>query len=91
MRIFHARQGVDPGEFLAAKSRKAVGATDIALNDTHHLFQHIVADKVAVGVIDTLEIVQVDDRHAENRMSAIGTSLLAGKKFHQVTPVVTAR
>ena len=50
-------------EFVAAEPRQGVGCADAGLQDARHLLQQPVAGLVAAGVIDHLELVEVQVQH----------------------------
>ena len=58
-------------EFLAAIAARQVDGADIGSQAHRELAQHLVADVVAVAVVDLLEVVDVDQQ-AGHRVAAVG-------------------
>lgn len=56
----------DQGEFLASKTAEDVGFAYRLLDRPGRCLQHEVAHGMAEGIIERLEIVYVQDRHAES-------------------------
>jgi hypothetical protein len=50
------------GEFVAAQAPHRIALAHPVLQDAGHRLQHGVAGQVALGVVDGLEMVQVDDQ-----------------------------
>ena len=61
-------------EFLAADAGGQVVVAHALLQHARHRHQHLVAEQVAVGVVDQLEVVDVD-QHQRHRRLAIGQVL----------------
>ena len=55
----------DQGEFLASKTAEGVGLAYRLLDRPGRCLQHQVAHGMAVGIVESLEIVYVQDRHTE--------------------------
>ena len=58
-------------EFVAADPRQDVGFAQVQPEPLGHLDQQRVADRVAVIVVDVLEIVDVEKRQREMALSAV--------------------
>ena len=70
-RVLGARQvGEHHGELVAADARHGVAAAHRALQALRDLAQQRVARGVAEPVVHQLEVVQVDEQHAERRVAA---------------------
>jgi hypothetical protein len=53
-------------ELVAPESRDRVAASRRVQQDGRHALQHAVARCVALGVVDGLEVIQVDEQHADS-------------------------
>ena len=49
------------GEFFAAVSRRQIDASDGVLEHPGDRFEHFISHGMAVGVVDLLEEVEIDD------------------------------
>ena len=65
-------------EFVAAEPCEGVGRADTGLQDARHLLQQAVAGLVATGVVDHLELVEVQIQHDVANF-AIGARGLQGR------------
>jgi len=76
----HGAAGVgllaDDDELLAAEAGDGVGVALGAAEDLAEALDDDIADVVAVGVVDPLEVVDVDDQHAEVAVEALGWRLM---------------
>jgi hypothetical protein len=63
------RVRADDGEFLAAVARHYVSVAHHAFEVTGGDLQHAVADFVAVGIVDGLEVVEVE--HDQRHLAAV--------------------
>ena len=64
----------DRDELVAAEPSDEVVAPDAVAHPTTRLDQRLVADRVAEGVVDRLEAVEVDEQHADPSRAALGRS-----------------
>ena len=64
-------------ELVAADPERAVAAADAALDDPGERRQELVADLVAIGVVDPLEVVEVEDDEGQLHPAALGEIELA--------------
>src|SRR5437016_3408236 len=60
----------DHEEFVAAEPRDEIGRPQLGAQAPRHFHEELVADVMAVGVVDLLEAVQVDERAGEPRAVA---------------------
>ena len=67
-------------ELLAAIAARQIDGADIGSQAHSKLSQHLVADVVAVAVVDLLEVVDVDQQ-AGDRVAAVGRPLHQGLKL----------
>ncbi len=63
--------GHDDHEFLAAIAAGQIDAAHIGRNPAGEFAQHLVADVVAMGVVDRLEEVDVHDQEGERLAGAV--------------------
>ncbi len=62
----------DHGELVAALPGHGVLVTQEVAKPLGHGLQHAVADRVAQGVVDGLEVVEVHEHHGHDLVSALG-------------------
>ena len=62
----------DQGEFVAAEPGDDVGFTGAVADDGARLDERLAARQVAVGVVDRLEAVQVEEQHRQRPLAAHG-------------------
>ena len=74
-------------ELVAAHPERAVAAPDAALDDPGERRQELVADLVAIRVVDPLEVVEVEDDERQLHPAALGEIELA-IAFHLERPLV---
>ena len=55
-------------ELIAAKTREGILAADDLRQPVRHLDQHLVPLVMAEGVVDILEIIQVDEKDRQGQM-----------------------
>ena len=55
----------DDGELVAAGSRNRIGAAHTASEEDADMFQQLVADVVSDGVVDQLELIQIDEHECD--------------------------
>ena len=69
-----ARRGVnhDHGEFIAADARRHVDGADAFTEQARHMAQHFVSSLMAQGVVDRLEIIEVDEGQNAGAFQAHG-------------------
>ena len=56
-------------EFLAAEPPDQIGLAQVRLRGPGEDLQHLVADRVAEAVVDRLEMVEVDQQHADRTVA----------------------
>ncbi len=66
-----ARAGQDHGELLAADARDHVHLADHVGQDLGRLAEHLVTGRVAMAVVELLEVVDVDQEQAEGDVLAL--------------------
>jgi len=59
----------DDGEFVAAQAGDEVIGTQLLIQPVGHDAQHLVADLVALRVVDVLEAVEIDEQQRDLRFS----------------------
>jgi hypothetical protein len=64
------RRGQDPGELLAADAGDVLAATRHRPEAAAQLGEHAIAGRMAVAVVDVLEVVDVEDHEAERHAVA---------------------
>ena len=74
--------GQDQHELLAAVAADQVARAEVLRDRLRDPTQHYVAGRVAVRVVDDLEVVDIDERHAQRPLVARGT-LDLGKQGRQ--------
>jgi hypothetical protein len=62
-----AQPGLDDREFVAAEAGEGVARPQQLLEPARHELDELVAGRVAVGVVDILEAVEVEEHHRETR------------------------
>src|SRR5262249_2560475 len=75
-------------ELLAPETARDVAAADIALEQRRDPHQHFVARAVARGVVNALEVVEVDHEHGDAGALALAADHFAGEVVVQEAPVV---
>ena len=78
-------------EFVAAEANGKIRATDDSIEVGGKLLQHLVPGRVAVLVVDQLEIVQIEREHSQGMSPALGACHLRGEALHSKTTIVEAR
>ncbi len=53
---------VEHAEFLAAEARKQIAFAQAAFDDRHEVPQREIAARMSVCVVDTFEVIEIDDR-----------------------------
>ena len=71
-RTFQIGDGQDGDEFLTAIARRQVSALYVGFERHGHEPQHLVAGLVAIGVVEILEMIDVDDHQAERLTAGMG-------------------
>ena len=74
-------------EFLAAIAAEPVDAADVGEHGDRECPQHLVAGRMAVGVVDALEPVEVDQRDGAGRSAAAGAGDLLLQHPHDAAAV----
>ena len=80
----------DHGEFVAAEAHHHVVGADAGGQAGGHIAQQGVAHRVAAGVVDLFEAVQVDQQHQRGFAVALGVHHAPGHDFGEVAAVVQA-
>ncbi len=78
----------DHAELLAADAADDVGAANGVARDARDLNQHLVADAVAVHVVDALEVVEVEHQHGDRVVRARCARQLCTQALVEVAVVV---
>ena len=78
-RRWHIGIGAEHQELLSAKAGCNVVSANAGLQQVGHLLQDQVAHRVAIGVIDLLEVVHIQQDHAQRGLVALG---LGGQGLH---------
>ncbi len=79
--------GQQQDKFFAPVAAGGVGAADVGAQHGAQLAQQRVAERVAVSVVEALEVVDVDHHHPQRALGALGSAQLALKGFFQVAPI----
>ena len=82
--------GEDHGELLAAGAADDVARPHVAFEDVAEGDQDLVADRVAVDVVDALEVVDVEQDEADRGVVARGARQLGGEALVEVAAVEEA-
>jgi hypothetical protein len=69
-------------ELVAAETSQGVAVAKPGRQQLSNLAENLVADAVAVGVVDRLEMVEVDEQRAEAPASTFGS-----RRAHTTRPV----
>ncbi len=77
-------------ELLAAVPADGVDRANVVPQDGGHVPQHLVTDGVAVGVVDPLEVIDVEHRDAQRPLVAIRAVDLAREEAKHGHPVQEA-
>ena len=85
-----AHVGQHQQEFLAAIAAEPVDAADVGEHGDGEGPQHLVAGRVAKGVVDALEPVEVDQRDRAGRSVAAGAGDLLVQHPHDAAAVIRA-
>lgn len=88
---FKVRLGEDEGEFLTAVACEKLFATHPLTDLLSHLAQDVIACQVSEGVVELLEMVDVEERQGEVALVAGATGDLALEKIHKIALVVDLR
>ncbi len=78
-------------EFVAAEANGKIRAADDSIEVGGKFLQHLVAGRMAVHVVDLLEIVQIEGEHGQGVSPALGACHLRGEALHSKTAIVEAR
>ena len=60
---WRAQPGLDDGELVAAEAGERIGPAKQLLEPARHELDQFVACLVAIGVVDVLEAVEVEEHH----------------------------
>ena len=74
-------------ELLTAPAPHGVGVAEVGLHDARGAHQHLVPGRVAVLVVDPLEVVEVEHHHREGVAVAAGPLQLGGVDGVEAEPV----
>ena len=85
--LLDVRLGEDQHELLAAVPADHVGRPKVRGDRLGDAPQHVVAGRVAVGVVDGLEVVDVDEGHRQRPLVAVGPLDLVEQLDEQRPPV----
>src|SRR5580700_5723407 len=89
-------QGFDPGyrqmgeqqdEFVAAEPSKEVALAQLSLPGRSGLDQGPISRRVAVKVVDRLEIIEVDDDEGQGRTDALGDGAFQCRRVEKAPAV----
>src|SRR3990167_9415737 len=70
-------------KLLAAPARDQILAAQLSLDRVRHLHQHLVADLVAVAVVDELEVIDIQQQQPDGMSAALkACQLLLGQIEH---------
>src|SRR6267142_1917398 len=78
-------------ELVAAEPNGKIRAADNSVEVSGKFLQHLVSGRMAVHVVDLLEIVQIEREHGQGVSSALGARHLRGETLHSKTAIVQAR
>src|SRR6266849_6649723 len=78
-------------EFVAAEPNGEIRAADDSVEVSGKFLQHLVPGRMAVHVVDLLEIVQIQGEHSQGMSPALGARHLRGEALHSKTAIVQAR
>ena len=70
----------DDEKLLAPEAADLVHRAHVLAQQRGELAQHAVAHRMTEGVVDVLEMVDVDQHHRERRAVAVGPGLLVGEE-----------
>ena len=70
LRVDRVAVGEEDGEIVAPDPEQPVGRSELQAEDAAHLGQQVVTDGVAGGVVDGLEVVDVEEEQGEVRPMA---------------------
>ena len=84
------RVGKHQQEFLAAVAAEPVDAADVGEHGDGECPQHLVAGRVAIGVVDALEPVEIDQRDRAGASCAVGAGDLVIQHPHDAAAVERA-
>ena len=76
-----AQPGLDDGELVAAEAGERVGPAKQLLEPARHELDQLVAGLVAIGVVDVLEAVEVEEHHREPAAGALDAGKLLVEPF----------
>ena len=83
-----ARQ--DDHELVAAVAAHRIRGARALRQQLGHQLEHAITHQVAVGVVDFLEVVGVDEQHAQRMLIALGVGDRARQRLVEVAAVVQA-
>ena len=76
-----------PVQVVAPEARNGVVLAHALAQPARHLQQQLVAGGVAEGVVDRLEVVDVEQHHADRRALTLGQAELPGQRLDEQGPV----
>ncbi|MNN04340.1 hypothetical protein D3C81_1170650 [compost metagenome] len=77
-------------ELFAAVTGDEIGGAQAALNQLRQLLQHIITHCVAVGIIDALEVIGIDQQQGERTSGAAEQQCVFGEFLVEAATVVNA-
>ncbi|MNL13173.1 hypothetical protein D3C87_1340750 [compost metagenome] len=92
VRAFDVGIGQHDGELLAADAPHQVGVAQLAAQHVRKMLKYAIADGVAPGVVDVLEVVQVAHQHRRTQAAqALDPRELGGDARHEMAAVGQGR
>ena len=83
--------GHDHGELLAAVATGDVLAAHLGLDQPAHLGEQRVTGRMAVGVVEALEMVHVEHQHRQRQPAALAALQFAGEVLLEIPAIEQAR
>src|SRR5207302_4277549 len=90
MPAFYVDSARDDGELFATPAREHVFGTKRLFHQAGHTREHVVAGRMPEGVVDFLEVVEVEQQKAKRGAVALRVGELGGEAFGEVLAVVGA-
>jgi len=91
LQLLQSAFGKENEELVAAEANGKVRAADNSVEVSGKFLQHLVSSRMAVHVVDLLEIVQIQGEHSQGMSPALGARHLRGETLHSKTAIVQAR
>jgi hypothetical protein len=83
----HARVGGENGELLAARARDHVILTRAGPQELAHPGDDLITHEMPVGVVDLLEVIEINGQQGERRLCTRRTRQLAAVLLFKAAPV----